>query len=277
MKLAKLRALGETMLELYTRLRIPMAAAALSYCMTMTFFPLLICLYTMLGGAFPASGEILHFLAGLLPESTIQGIMDYLHYVSDNLSTTMSVVAVTVMVTSSAAAFRTIDRVMGEMHGARRYSGVFALVFSFCFSLIFLVAIYFSVLLILTGKWFLDFVDRHLMFVNISSSWRWARFILLYLLLFVMLSGVYRITAPRGRTIRLLPGAALASGALVAVSILFSMFIGASTRYPLVYGSLASVIIMMIWMYTCGLILFLGNILNVSLDRVQARENGGVL
>ena len=198
----KLRALGRNMLELYTKLRIPMAAAALSYFMTMTFFPLLICLYTMLGSAFPATGEILRFLAGLLPESTIQAILDYLRYVSDNLSTTMSVVAVTVMATSSAAAFRTIDRVMGEMHGARRYPGAFAWLFSFCFSLIFLASIYFAVLLILTGKWFLDFVDRHIMFVNISSSWRWGRFILLYLLLFVMLGGVYRITAPRGAVIR---------------------------------------------------------------------------
>lgn len=277
MHTAKLRALGSNMLELYTRLRLPMAAAALSYFMTMTFFPLLICLYTMLGGAFPASGEILRFLGGLLPESTIEAILDYLGYVSDNLSTSMSVMAVTVMATSSAAAFRTIDRVMGEMRGARRYSGVFALVFSFCFSLIFLAAIYFSVLLILTGKWFLEFVDRHVMFVNISSSWRWGRFILLYLLLFIMLCGVYRITAPRGRPVRLLPGAALASVALVAVSILFSVFIGASTKYPLVYGSLASIIIMMIWMYTCGLILFLGNALNVSLERLERQENGGVL
>ena len=277
MHTAKLRTLGRNMLALYTKLRIPMAAAALSYFMTMTFFPLLICLYTMLGGAFPASGEIVRFFGGLLPESTIGAILDYLRYVSDNLSTTMSAVAVTVMATSSAAGFRTIDRVMGEMRGARRYSGVFALVFSFCFSLIFLAAIYFAVLLILTGKWFLEFVDRHVMFVNISSSWRWGRFVLLYLLLFVMLCGVYRITAPRGRPIRLLPGAALASLALVAVSILFSVFIGASTRYPLVYGSLASIIIMMIWMYTCGLILFLGNALNVSLERLERQEKGGVI
>ena len=35
-----------------------------------------------------------------------------------------------------------------------------------------------------------------------------------------------------------------------------------SSRYSLVYGSLASVIILMLWLYLCGNIVNLGNVLN---------------
>ena len=233
----------------------------------MTFFPLLICLQSMLGSLFPATEELRGVLGVLLPQTTVAAILDYLRYIAANQSNTMVVMALTVVATSAAAAFRTIHRVIGEMRGRRRYSGAFALAFSFCFSLFFLAAIYFAVVLISTGKWFLDFADRRIYFMNISDSWQWARFGLLFLLLFAMISGLYRITAPRDGGVRLLPGAALASVALVAVSVVFSAFIGASAKYPLIYGSLAGVIVIMLWLYTCGVILFLGAGLNIALER----------
>jgi membrane protein len=40
-----------------------------------------------------------------------------------------------------------------------------------------------------------------------------------------------------------------------------------STRYSLVYGSLASVIILLVWLYLCGNILILGNVANFVLYR----------
>ena len=81
------------------------------------------------------------------------------------------------------------------------------------------------------------------------------------MLLFVLL--VYRMAAPRGKPRPpILTGAVLASAALVASSILFSWFIGLSSRYSLVYGSLTSVVILLIWLYLCGNILILGNVFN---------------
>lgn len=60
----------------------------------------------------------------------------------------------------------------------------------------------------------------------------------------------------------MLKGAFLISILLAAASGLFSMFISLSTRYSTVYGSLASVIILMLWLYLCGNIVNLGNVLN---------------
>lgn len=255
--------------EIYVVHRIPIAAAGLAFFLTLAFFPLLICLQTMLGSMFPSSAELRGFLGVLLPPDTVSVILDYLRYIAVNRSDAMLAMALTVLASSSAAAFRILDRVMGEMRGGRRFPGAAALVFSFCFSLLFLAAVYLAVILISTGKWFLDFADRHIYFMNISDSWRWWRFALLFLLLFVMISGLYRITAPKDRTTHLLPGAGLASAALVAVSVVFSAFIGASAKYPLIYGSLAGVIVIMLWLYACGVILFLGCALNVALERMK--------
>ena len=68
-------------------------------------------------------------------------------------------------------------------------------------------------------------------------------------------------------------GALLASLALVLDSVIFSDIIGYSVRYTLVYGSLASAIILMVWLYTCGVIIIMG--CAVSSLSVRERESTG--
>ena len=268
-RLMKFKRLCAGVYALCMRCRLPVAAAGLAFFLTLTFFPTLICLRSMLGSMFPSPEELRSFLRVLLPEDTVASIQDYLRYIAANRSDTMLAMAITLVASSSAAAFRVMDSVMGEMRGGRRYSGLLSLAFSFCFSLLFLAAIDLAVFLIVTGKWFLDLADRHIFFMNISDSWNWWRFVLLFLLLFVIISGVYRITAPRRGTVRALPGAALASAALVAVSVVFSALIGAGAKYPLIYGSLAGGIVIMLWLYLGGLILFLGGAVNVALEKMK--------
>ena len=61
--------------------------------------------------------------------------------------------------------------------------------------------------------------------------------------------------------------ALLAALAIVVSSAVFSWFIGISSRYALVYGSLASLIILLVWLYLCGNILLLGVVFGRVLDR----------
>lgn len=76
--------------------------------------------------------------------------------------------------------------------------------------------------------------------------------------LFILL--LYRFTAPLTRPRPpVMVGALGASVALAAASVIFSWFMARSTNYSLVYGSLASVIILLVWLYLCGNILILGS------------------
>ena len=65
-----------------------------------------------------------------------------------------------------------------------------------------------------------------------------------------------------------------ASAALAAASMIFSLLMGNSARYSLIYGSLASVILLLVWLYLCGNILIMGNAVNYVLfiHRKQARR-----
>ena len=98
-------------------------------------------------------------------------------------------------------------------------------------------------------------MDRSVVFLAKATS------NLLFLLVLVLVLAVYRLGTPlpfRRRTRTLYLTALLSAAALVACSVLFSWFIGMSSRYSLVYGSLASLIILLVWLYFCGNILLLG-------------------
>ena len=250
---------------------LPRAAAALSYFLTLTVFPLLICLYHMLGAQFPAGEQIRALLSGVLPPETVKTLLEFLRYVSENASPAMLVMALAVVLTSASAAFRVVSDVVAELRGGAGRGGALDVALSVVFSLVFLTAFYLAAVLILTGRWFLDMLDRRIMFANISDAWSWGRFVLLYLLLLALFLGVYRLTLPHGLLrsgrARLLPGALSGASALLLLSLLFAYFIGKSVKYPLVYGSLASVILMMLWLYLCGLVLLLGAAVNVALER----------
>ena len=63
-----------------------------------------------------------------------------------------------------------------------------------------------------------------------------------------------------------LPGAVAATGGVVLMSWIFSGIIAASSRYPLVYGSLASVILLMLWLFLCSQLIYLGAAVNQAIS-----------
>ena len=107
--------------RLYSGKHITRAAAALSYYLTMTIFPLIICLYTMLGNSYTNAMRILSFAEKLMAPDTARSIEDFLLYVASNNSNAMMVAGLTVLVTSASAACRSLQDSIGDMQGGQRF------------------------------------------------------------------------------------------------------------------------------------------------------------
>ncbi len=264
-----------SMADIYSRSRIPRSSAALSYYLTMTFFPLIICLYTLLGSNYSRAVELLDLAENFLTGNTVRVVEDFLDYVASSNSPAMLVAGLAVLVTSSSAAVRTLQSTIGEMQGGQRFEGIMYFMFSIIFSLLFLAAMYFAVLVMLTGQEILELLNGILFFIDISGSWSWLRFLLLAAILFFIFWGVYRVSQRRQDHYKTYPGAMLATGATVVMSFVFSVFIGASAKYPLVYGSLASLILLMFWLHLCCQIIYIGAAFNIIL-RDSANEDPAI-
>ena len=244
------------------------SAAALSYYLTISVFPFLLCVSAILGNMHIKSSDTIAFLEELVPANVFSAVSGFLISIGGYSTELILGISLVALLTSSSAAFRSFIGIMGEIQGKRRFKGAWGGLFSFVFSIALIVAIYVSGLVILSGEWFMQILESNFGFSNILALWTWIRFVILFLLLFSIIYGVYLISAPKEtkRTHRL-PGAFGAAVILVVASVLYSHMITASIRYAILYGSLASFIILMIWLYTCGIILIMGNVFNISLHR----------
>ncbi len=263
----------------YFESRIPRAAAALSYYLTMTFFPMIICLYTLLGRNYGHAVRAVNFLSQYISPKTTDMLRSFMKYVAQSNRESMLFAGLVLLITSASAAERTLQITIGEMQGKRRYKGLGSFFFSLISSLLFVAAIYFAIVVLLTSRELLDRLNALIPFIDIGSSWQWFRFLLLAGICLVMFALIYRTSQARGEYYRCFPGAVFSTLAIEGMSLVFSRFIAASTRYSLVYGSLSSVILLMIWLYFNCQIIYLGAALNLALRSLKehraVEEQGG--
>ena len=258
------------LVQTYQKRRVSRSAAEFAYFLTLSIFPLLIC-----GIAIMASFEI--SVAGLLDDiwaaDVLDSVFEYVEHVGHVPSGLIISASVVVIVTSGSAAFRAVAKSMADIQGCPRYTGIWGFLFSLGFSLVLLFTIYFSVLMITTGAWLMESIEDLTGIYGLARFWSRIRFLLLFVVAVVVVHFLYLFTAPKEPKIRRLPGAILTTIALVLGSMVFSIFMGASARYPLIYGSLASFILLMVWAYLCGNILIVGNLFNYTLYQRKHLEN----
>lgn len=256
-----------TMADTFLTRRVTRSAAEIAYYMVMALFPVIICMYDLLALILRDPTAVLRIVETLvLPRETQALVSEFLNYVSGNTSQVMFIAALFVMITSASAAFRAMAAIVGEIHGDKRFGIVRSTVVSIIFSVTFLLVLYLCILLMLTGKHFLLWLDALMPRVSIVWSWTWLRFLVLFAILLMMILVLYRLTTPRRTSHRVLPGALFSAVGIVVMSILLSWLIGNSAKYSLVYGSLASVVILLFWFQVFGLLLILGVVLNHALE-----------
>ena len=240
-----------TMADTFLTRRVTRSAAEIAYYMVMALFPVIICMYDLLALILRDPTAVLRIVETLvLPRETQALVSEFLIYVSGNTSQVMFIAALFVMITSASAAFRAMAAIVSEIHGDKRFG------------------------IVLTGKRFLLWLDALMPRVSIIWSWTWVRFLVLFAILLMMILALYRLTTPRRTPHLVLPGALFSAVGIVVMSILLSWLIGNSAKYSLVYGSLASVVILLFWFHVFGLLLILGVVLNHALEVTATPKKG---
>ena len=255
--------------DVYFTRNISRAAAELAYFLILTFFPIMICISAFVNELHLDLAVLVDRAEPFLPEGVLAIFQDYLIYIDTNQSSTMLFAGAMLTVLFASAAVRGLMNIMHELYGRATFRGVGQVIASILFSVLLLATIYLSLAVVVTGNWFFHLLGQVLGLeglVERFGTWQWVKYLLLLGLVFLFILLLYRFAAPLDRPRPpVVPGALAASAALAVASMIFSLLMGSSTRYSLVYGSLASVIIMLVWLYLCGTILILGDVVNYVL------------
>lgn len=261
--------------RLFSRHNIPRAAGAMTYFFLLSLFPLLLCVNAIVGQFDVDMAQFLAMLHRVLPHQAVELVQDYFHYLSAVPPVALWVGIPTVLIASSAG-LRVLLDTLSELYGHPRSTGVRRLAVSLLFSLLFLLTLCFAVVVVLTGDRPLQFVVQLLaqllgnnsqvlvQVAAVSRLWAWLRYLLLFCFVTVLVLTVYRLGLPRqqAKSWSVTVSALLSALTMALVSGLFSRFIDMSANYSLLYGSLASIIVLLLWLYMCGTILLLGAVVN---------------
>ena len=89
------------------------------------------------------------------------------------------------------------------------------------------------------------------------------RFIIGFVILVLMFTIIY-VTLPsvKLKFVEQIPGAVISSAGWVSFSILFSFFVENFSNYANIYGSLPAIIVLLLWLYVCMYIMFVGAKIN---------------
>ena len=269
--------------ELFMKVGGSRSAAALSYFLILTLFPLLVCVNYLIGLFHLDLENLLRSLDQLLPPGTPAVIGEYLRYVADSQSPALLLASLFTILVSASAGMRTLLAAMDELHEVAHVNPLARMAFSVALSALFLLTIYLSVVVLFTGEWFFRLLEENLPRNTaqllpldvLEELWPRFRYVLLFCFVLLLVLLVYRAGAPRGsiRPAVVLLSSLLAALVISAASVIFSWFIGMSSRYDLVYGSLASLIILLVWLYLCGNLLLLGAVTGRVLeDRLRRKR-----
>ena len=258
-------------LGLYHRCAVAQASAALAYFLILTLFPLLLCVNYCIGLFHLDLEQVLLSLHQLLPQKALAVLRDYLRYASRTQSGTVLLAALTTILISASAGLRTLLHTMDRLYGKSSGRGIKHIIQSVALSALFLLTVYLSLAVIFTGDWFLHMVEQHLPgsllvglpLTALSQLWIWMRYLLLFCFMLLLVLLVYWVGSPPGaRGWPMILVALGTAGTMVGSSAVFAWFIDMSARYSLVYGSLASLIVLLVWLYFCGNVLLLGAVVS---------------
>lgn len=259
--------LAKNIWEGYHRCAAAQSAAALSYFLILTLFPLLLCVDHLIGVFHLDLEQLLSALSGFLPPEVPGLLKEYLSHAAQRRSSALLAAALFAIAVSASAALRTLLHALDRLYGQPPRRGLRRFVGSILLALLFLAAVYLSVVVIFTGDWFFHLLGRllpqslaaHLPLAVLSRLWLWLRYLLLFCFMLLSVLVLYALGTPKRYHDRVMNlSALLTSTALAGCSAVFSWVIGMSSRYSLLYGSLAALIVLLVWLYLCGCVLLLG-------------------
>jgi len=136
------------------------------------------------------------------------------------------------------------------------------------YMILMLIAFIITVGILIFGNEILIFLQERIEIIDRLSSYIIsAQTSVALILLFLLFLSLYVILPNRKTKLRKqLPGAALASLAWAVCSYGFSIYMDIYSRISKVYGSLGSIIAVMLWLYLCMWILFMGAEINCYLE-----------
>lgn len=272
--------LAADMVQRYYAHDVARDSAALTYYLLFAIFPLLIFISTLLGLLELDIAYITSVLEPLFPADVLNVVRSYLEYVSANPSRQLLwfslVFSIWFPMRASGCLMHSLRKAFGRSAPESLWRSQLRILL---FTVWLIVVIAVTLCLVVVGRTVLEFVGR---FVSVTeafiTAWSSLRFVVLALVMVVTLVLLYMLSQGQRRPLReVLPGVASSLAAWMVLSMAFSYYVEHVGQYSVLYGSIATVIVVLLWLYMSGQVLILGAEFSAAFteEKKTAAPSGG--
>ncbi len=193
----------------------------------------------------------------------------YIDEIMDDTKLSLTIVSACVLLWSASKGIFAIIGGLNSVYEIKEDRGYFYLRFISIFYTVAFVGLLVGALIIMVfGNMLNDMLYSLLPdlkgLVYIISS---LRFIIAFVLLVLFFTVMFKsLPSGKQRFSDQLPGAVITSAGWVSFSILFSFFVDNFSNYANIYGSLTAIIVLLLWLYVCMYIMFIGAEINLILS-----------
>ena len=244
-------------------------AAQTTFFLLLSFVPIIIILFMIASNVSFLWNNILDYILGVVPDD-----MDkYVYYVVDDIvytdNKTFTITTIFLALWTSARSVQSLAYGLDRIYGARREKNfIITRLLSVLYMFVLIILCMVAMLVDIFSSQILDAIIKRTKIISnttvIVMSFR-TLFIFIILFIFILLI-YYHLPDRKGRFREEVYGAAAASGGLILMTKIFSFYIKYIANLSYMYGGLASVVVLVIWLYTAIQIILYGAQLNYYLN-----------
>lgn len=250
--------------------QVSLYAANAAFYIILAFFPAVMLVVSLLPLVGFSQNDLLSAIQGIIPDVLTPFIERVFHDMSANSSVTLVSVTALIAVWSSSRGIFCIQDGINAIHGideSRSY--LRRRIISMVYMILFLVALLLTLVALGFGQEVAAyFAKQDVPLLQILAGIMQLRGLVLLILLSALFCAIYCVFPNRKVSLRSsLPGALLAALGWLVFSLGFSLYVRYFSNYSVLYGSLSTLALGMLWLYICISIVFYGCVLNQLLEK----------
>ena len=265
------------MMQRYLRHSVGIQSAALAFYLLFMIFPFLIFISALLGLLQLDVAGILRGLGELLPQAIVEFIGMYLTYVGQNPNLHLLVFGLVFSIYFPMRATNTLMRAvrtayhLGPPRGPLRH-----MLKTLLYTVLLITAIASTLAVMTVGDRILGYAVTHLSLPGlVAETWARLRFPVVAAAGFFALFFLYALAQDGRRPWRdLWPGTLAALGAWMVLSWLYAFYVDNIANYSVLYGSIGTVMALLIWLNMSAVALIMGAELNGTLISLRKDKAG---
>ena len=248
-------------------------SASAAYYLLFTVFPLIVFGSFFLKVVRPDVILASNYIKDILPEGIIDLVNTYMNYVSSSHDRAFIIFALIFCFYFPMRATNSLMRSVRRATNVPKPHGFVKHQLKLLFYTIFiLISFVDAIAFIALGSHIMNFLAATTTLPPLFFTiWSQFRLLFLALLLFLVLYVLYSYAGDKRTSFKFVaPGAISALVAWMIISVLFSFYVTHIAMYSLIYGSIGTIIVMLVWLYVSATVIIMGAEFNSVLAELRA-------